>query len=146
MGLTIGFSYDAKDDYVLAENDNPDRFAEFDKGETINSVVGALESVGHKVIRIGNAKNMINRLVKGDRFDIVFNITEGLNGRGRESLAPAVLELFEQPYVGSDPVTMGITLDKTLAKKLVAYHGITTPGFFTVEKNQTINNFYNRYI
>ncbi|MFH1282649.1 MAG: hypothetical protein ABII27_03185 [bacterium] len=135
MGLTIGFTYDAKEDYALGIQDNPDKFAEFDEPLTIHEINSALESGGHTIIKIGHAKNLIKRLVAGEKYDIVFNIAEGITGRGREGQVPSILELYDQPYVGSDPVTMGLTLDKVLAKEIARYHGILTPNYFVAKQN-----------
>ncbi|WP_228013312.1 radical SAM protein [Nostoc edaphicum] len=49
-----------------------------------------------------------------DRWDLVFNIAEGLKGRSREAQVPAICELFAQPYTFSDPLTYALTLDKAL--------------------------------
>jgi D-alanine-D-alanine ligase len=64
--------------------------------------------------------------------DIVFNIAEGFKGRNRESQVPAVLELLDIPYTGSDPATLSIALDKVLAKRIVRQAGIHTPNFQTM--------------
>jgi D-alanine-D-alanine ligase len=49
--------------------------------------------------------------------DIVFNISEGFKGRNRESQVPAILDLYNIPFVGADALTLGVTLDKVVAKK-----------------------------
>ena len=59
--------------------------------------------------------------------DLVFNIAEGFKGRNRESQVPALLELLDIPYTGSDPATLSLALDKALAKKIVRQAGIHTP-------------------
>jgi D-alanine-D-alanine ligase len=61
--------------------------------------------------------------------DIVFNIAEGLRGRNREAHVPAICELLDIPYTGSDPATLSIALDKGLAKRMVKQEGVLTPGF-----------------
>ena len=61
--------------------------------------------------------------------DLVFNIAEGFQGRNRESAVPALLELLDIPYTGSDPATLSIALDKALAKRMVRTHGVLTPDF-----------------
>lgn len=129
MNITVGFTYDAKADYQLKDTDPADKYAEFDSEATISEITAALESGGYKVDRIGHAKNLINRILKGDKWDIVFNICEGIYGRNRESQVPAILELYDIPYMGSDVFTMGLTLDKTSAKKIIQYNGISTAGF-----------------
>jgi D-alanine-D-alanine ligase len=73
----------------------------------------------------------------------VFNIAEGLKGRNRESQVPALLELLDIPYTGSDPATLSIALDKGLAKKIVRQHGIHTPNFqlMTSGKERLLKDF-----
>jgi D-alanine-D-alanine ligase len=61
--------------------------------------------------------------------DVVFNIAEGFKGRSRESQVPALLELLDIPYTGSDPAALSVSLDKALAKRMVRTHGIHTPDY-----------------
>jgi len=60
---------------------------------------------------------------------VVFNIAEGFKGRSRESQVPALLELLDIPYTGSDPAALSVSLDKALAKRMVRTHGILTPNY-----------------
>jgi len=137
--LKVGFTYDAKADYKLMSGDSADKFAEFDSEETISQIQTALESSGHRIERIGNVKSLLKKISRGERWDIVFNIAEGICGRNRESQVPVVLEMFGIPYTGSDALTMGITLDKAVAKMIVAHHSISTPRFIEIaNKNDLI--------
>ncbi|MBI5573339.1 MAG: ATP-grasp domain-containing protein [Elusimicrobia bacterium] len=132
--LKIGFTYDAKSDYKLLAGDSPDKYAEFDSEETLSQIENALKSSGHNVERIGNAHVLLQKIAQGERWDLVFNIAEGVQGRNRESQVPAILELFGITYSGSDALTMGITLDKAVAKILVKHAGVLTPEFLEIEK------------
>ena len=58
--------------------------------------------------------------------EAVFNLAEGIGGRGRESQVPATLEMLGVPCTGSDPVAIGITLDKAMAKLMAKASGIAT--------------------
>ena len=49
---------------------------------------------------------------------------------------PAMLELLDIPYTGSDPAALSIALDKALAKKMVRQHGILTPDFLLMSHRQ----------
>src|SRR3989338_10595172 len=64
--------------------------------------------------------------------DIVFNIAEGYEGRNRESQAPILLEMLRIPYVGADGLTLGLTLDKVLTKKILMAERIPTPRYAEV--------------
>ena len=61
--------------------------------------------------------------------DIVFNIAEGANGLSRESQIPAMLEMLQIPFTGSDSLTLGICLDKSRTKEILTYHNIPNAKF-----------------
>jgi D-alanine-D-alanine ligase len=107
-----------------------DAFEEFDSEATIGNLCDALVSLGHEVIRLGAGPGIIEAL-RDIRPDIVFNIAEGEGGRCREAHVPALLEMLDIPYLGSDPLTLCITLDKPVAKRLVSSEGFPTPRFRT---------------
>lgn len=96
-----------------------DEFEEFDSPETVGAIAGAIESLGHTVVPLEADPTFPESLARGG-FDFVFNIAEGLKGRCREAQVPAVCDMLDIPYSGSDAITMGITLDKQLAKLAVA--------------------------
>ncbi len=128
MGLRVGLTYNLKSEVVLKSGDPPDLHAEFDSDETVGRIERALQSGGHDVVRIGNARTLVQRVPKLD-VDIVFNIAEGYGGRNRESQVPILLEMLRIPYVGGDGLTLGLTLDKVLTKKVLIAEGIATPRF-----------------
>jgi len=128
--MIIGLTYDLKEEYVVQQGEPEDDYAEFDSPETINEIKSALEQGGHQVVCIGNLKTLLQSLAVNDvKVDIIFNIAEGIKGRNRESQIPALLEAYQIPYVGSDALTLGLTLDKAMAKKIFIYHGLPTPPF-----------------
>ncbi len=133
--LRVGLAYDLKSDY-LAAGFAPHEVMEFDEEETIAGLAGALSALGHQVERVGRGTELARRLAAGERWDLVFNIAEGVSGRSREAQVPAVCELFGQPYTFSDPLTCAITLDKPLAKRLVRDSGFPTPAFAVVEREE----------
>ncbi|MBM3243927.1 MAG: ATP-grasp domain-containing protein [Candidatus Omnitrophica bacterium] len=127
----VGLTYDLKSDYKFKEGDPEDANAEFDHPSTIDVIAKAIEANGFKVERIGNAENLLERL-GSLKVDIVFNISEGMFGRNRESQVPVILEMAGIPFVGADALTLGITLDKVMAKKIFIADKIPTPKFFEV--------------
>ena len=129
--MRIGLTYDLKDDY-LALGFSEHAVAEFDSPATIDAVAGALESLGHEVERIGHVRSLATRLVAGARWDLVFNIAEGVAGFGRESQVPALLEAYEIPYTFSDPLVCALTLHKGMAKHVARGCGVPTPNFALV--------------
>jgi D-alanine-D-alanine ligase len=129
---TVGLTYDLKTDYQFHEGDPPDANAEFDHDSTIEVISAAIESNGFRVKKIGNAPRLMEQ-IDNLGVDIVFNISEGLGGRNRESQVPILLEMAKVPFVGSDALTLGVTLDKIMAKKIFISEGIATPKFFEIK-------------
>jgi len=130
--MRIGITYDLRAEY-LAAGFSEEETAEFDREDTIAAIEQALEDLGYETDRIGSVKNLASRLVAGERWDMVFNIAEGLEGFGREAQVPALLDAFHIPYTFSDPLVLSITLHKAMTKRVVRDLGISTPDFFVVE-------------
>ena len=130
--MKIGFTYDLKDQY-LAEGYSPLEAAEFDSLETIEGIESALLRHGHSVDRIGKLSDLLGRLARGDRWDLVFNIAEGLRGVARESQVPALLEAYEIPVTFADSLTLAVCLHKGYCKDVVKSHGIATAPFIVVD-------------
>jgi D-alanine-D-alanine ligase len=74
------------------------------------------------------------RLVRGDRWDLVFNIAEGLCGNAREAQVPALLDAYGIACTFSDPLVMALSLHKGLTKTVVAAAGVTTPAFAVIQR------------
>lgn len=135
--MTIGITYDLRSEYIamgFSENET----AEFDHEETIIAVESTLQHLGFHTDRIGNAKQLVNRLSQGNQWDMVFNIAEGMNGFGREALVPSLLDAYNIPYTFSDPMVLALTLHKAMTKHVIRDLGIPTPDFFLVETQEDI--------
>lgn len=118
--MRAGLTYNLKPPDAAAHGD---AFEEFDSIETVEALERALRAHGHEPVRIGYGEALLDADV-----DFVFNIAEGFGGRGRESQVPAVCELLGIPCTGSDPLIIGVTLDKALAKTYAKAHGIAVAG------------------
>jgi D-alanine-D-alanine ligase len=142
---TVGLTYDLKTDYQFKEGDPDDANAEFDHPSTVDVIADSIASLGYTVKKIGNVNNLLDN-IHSLGVDIVFNISEGLIGRNRESQVPILLEVANVPFVGADGLTLGITLDKILTKKILLYEGIPTPKFFEAkETGEAINVDHMRF-
>ena len=128
--LRVGFTYNVKR-VKPALDGTRDEEAEYDAPATVQAVREAIAAAGHEVIDL-EATADLPALIETTKPDLVFNMAEGIKGRNRESQVPALLELLDIPYSGSDPAALNIALDKALAKKIVRQHGIPTPNFFTM--------------
>lgn len=121
--MKIGLTYDLRSWY-LERGYTMDETAEFDKEETVAALEGELVRLGYETVRIGNIFELVEKLAAGQRWDMVFNIAEGLYGDGRESVVPALLDQYRIPYVFSGPVVMGVSLNKYLTRLVVAAAGV----------------------
>ncbi|HYH96556.1 D-alanine--D-alanine ligase family protein, partial [Hyalangium sp.] len=125
--LRVGFTYNVKRVKPTVDA-SEDSEAEYDSPATLQAIREAIASWGHEVVDL-EANQELPNVLSTTPLDIVFNIAEGFKGRNRESQVPAMLELLDIPYTGSDPATLSIALDKALAKKIVRQAGIHTPTF-----------------
>jgi D-alanine-D-alanine ligase len=100
--------------------------AEFDSPATIEAIASALRELGHEPIKL-EATRWLPGVLDEQGIDVAFNIAEGLVGRSREAQVPALLDMLQIPYTGSDPVSLALCLDKGLAKRVVELAGVTTP-------------------
>lgn len=133
--MKIGLTYDLRSEY-LAMGYSDEETAEFDRDDTIDALENALHAIGHETDRIGSGKKLIERLAAGDRWDLVFNIAEGLHGIGREAQVPAILDLYEIPYTFSDPLVMSLSLHKGMTKQVVGGFGYPTAAFIVVSSEK----------
>ncbi|HVT59587.1 MAG TPA: D-alanine--D-alanine ligase [Thermoanaerobaculia bacterium] len=131
--LTIALAYDLKSDY-LAAGFSAEAVMEFDEEDTVAALAGTLAGLGHQTERVGRGVELAKLLAAGRRWDLVFNLAEGVRGRSREAQVPALCEMFEQPYTFSDPLTAALTLDKPLAKRVVRDRGLPTAPFAVVSR------------
>ena len=130
--MKIGLTFDLKSTY-LEKGFTRDEVAEFDSEETIEGIETALQELGHQTERIGNVTELAAALVKGQKWDLVFNICEGMYGIGREAQVPALLDAYRVPYTFSDPLVLSLTLHKGLTKRVIRDAGIATAPFFMIE-------------
>ncbi|MBV8977196.1 MAG: D-alanine--D-alanine ligase [Alphaproteobacteria bacterium] len=131
--MRIGVTYDLRADYI-AMGYGEEETAEFDSEVTIEAICSALAGMGLTPVRIGGVRKLVARLARGERFDAVFNFCEGLRGVAREAQVPALLEAYDIPYVFSDALTLALSLDKAMAKRVVRDAGIPTADFQVIEK------------
>jgi D-alanine-D-alanine ligase len=127
--IRVGFTYNVKREGVSPDSDEQ---AEWDPPETIMAISSALERQGHVVVHLEATPDLPRVLAEAD-VDLIFNIAEGVEGRNREAQVPALCELLNIPYTGSDSATLAIALDKALCKKVLMQHDILTPKFQVME-------------
>lgn len=113
-----------------------DRWDDLDSPATINAILDALHSAGHRAeffeAQIKPPYSLIEKLTDYDP-DLCFNIAEGHYGDSREAQIPALLDMLELPYTGSRVLTLTLSLDKPMTKRLLKYHNLLTPEFQVFE-------------
>jgi D-alanine-D-alanine ligase len=136
--MNIGLTYDLRSEY-LAEGYGEKETAEFDRDDTIEALAATLGGLGHQVERIGHARSLIQQLAAGRRWDLVFNIAEGLHGIGREAQVPAILDVYAIPYTFSDPLVMALTLHKGMTKRVLRDAGVPTSDFVVAAEPEDLH-------
>jgi D-alanine-D-alanine ligase len=142
--ICVGLTYDLRDAYLEAGYSELET-AEFDRADTISGIETALVALGYRVDRIGHIKQLATRLVAGDRWDLVFNICEGMHGIAREAQVPALLDAYQIPYVFSDAQICALTLNKAMTKDVVRAAGVATPDYEILQQVADIRRVDMKY-
>jgi D-alanine-D-alanine ligase len=125
--MRIGLIYDTFDAYPWTDDDPPDADAEYEPEETVEALVETVQYMDHTPVRVGTAFDLREQLDAGLALDAAINIAEGAHSRNREAYAPILLEIAGIPCLGSDALTLSVTLDKAWTKDLVAAADVPTP-------------------
>lgn len=130
--LTVALLYNLKQNAPHeSTGDEPwDVWNELDSERTVTGIERALRTGGYDVIPMEGDANLIQCLQK-EHVDIAFNTCEGHRGGSREAQVPAILDMLGIPYTGSGVMTLALALDKPMSKRVLAFHGLPTPGFQT---------------
>lgn len=136
--MRIGITYNLKDEVTPLSVLNREHNEEYDNITTIDAICTVLEKSGLETVKLGARIDIFDRLRK-EEVDFVFNVAEGYYGRNRESIIPSILEMVNIPYSGSDPLTMGLTLDKIMTKKIFQFARIPSPRYGIVRKLEDTN-------
>jgi D-alanine-D-alanine ligase len=95
-------------------------------------VISTLTAMGHEVqvLPVHDDLGEIRRLVTEWKPHIAFNLLEGFDDVTIfDQNVVSLLELLKLPYTGSNPRGLLLARDKSLSKKLLAYHRIAVPEF-----------------
>ena len=114
-----------------AELETPDAEAELDSIDTVRAIGRGLNRAVCRA-KLYTADRSLPVQLQSETPDFVFNIAEGIRGRGREAQVPALLDMLGIPYTGSDATTLCIALDKALTKRLLATYHVKTPPYFNI--------------
>lgn len=137
--MRVGLTYDLKESVQIDQTAPEDALEEYDYPATVEYIAKALESQGHRVVRLGGGREFLAGVLR-EKVDVVFNISEGRGTyRSREAQVPSVLEMLNIPYSGSDPLCLAICLEKSLTKEIVARAGVSTPRWFVLKDVKSLS-------
>lgn len=91
----------------------------------------ALQKLGHEPshVELDGRPQSLHALSKCDA-DLLFNLTESFDGDDtKEMNVVAYVDLLGLRYTGAGPHAIFLSQDKSIAKKIFAFHGIKTPFF-----------------
>lgn len=126
MTLEIGIAYDLRSAYEGTVSGPDDRLEEYDSESTVKAIAGVIEKLGHRPRLLGGGRGFVVEILRHPP-DLVFNVAEGFGTRSREAHVPAALEMLDIPFTHSDPLTLAVSLEKAICKRLVASAGVPTP-------------------
>jgi D-alanine-D-alanine ligase len=126
--LKVAVLANLKKNVPLRPDAPPDDNVEYDREETVESILDSLRQVGHKPFFLEADASLLDSIRK-TKPEFCFNISEGLRGDARESHVPAILEMLGVPYSGSRVLANAISLEKVIAKRIWRDRGLPTVPF-----------------
>ena len=140
--MKIGVLYEYRDDTEEYPGENADIAAgrrrrkrpKLDREQ----IFEALEKLEHepKYIELDGRDNTLFGVAKADA-DLIFNLVDSYGGDdGKDLHIPAYLELIRAKYTGSGPHGLLLAQDKSLAKKIIEFHGLRTPFSMVVHRGR----------
>lgn len=115
------------------EGMSDDQWDDLDSESTIEALIKAIRAGGNYCEFLEGDITLWDTIHKY-KPDICFNICEGHFGDAREAQVPAILEMLRIPYTGSKVLTLALSLDKPMTKRVLTYHDLPTPPFQTFER------------
>jgi D-alanine-D-alanine ligase len=127
--LRIGLVYDLLGSHPRRPGLPADADVEYEPEATVAALEAAIRRLGHEPVRLGGPHELLARAGKGELppLDAAWNIAEGFGSRNREAWAPVLLEMLGVPALGSDALTLSLSLDKAWTLERVAAAGVPVP-------------------
>ena len=123
---------------------------ERDKKDTINphggaqltgtnsALQGAMVSLGHEVHMVKGDYDLLNNLATIQP-DVIFNNCTGIHDKSSQPQIAGMLELSGIPFTGSGQTAHTLSLYKPLTKKILLFHGVSTPKFVVVQMDRKLD-------
>jgi D-alanine-D-alanine ligase len=138
--LRIGLVYETNETYPRHPADPADAHAEFEPECTIEALEAAISHLGHRPVRLGSPTDLLRRIGRDASLgvDVAFNLAEGFGGRNREAWAPVLLEMAGIPCIGSDALSLSMSLDKAWTNAWLAAAGLPVALQITLESAEDV--------
>jgi D-alanine-D-alanine ligase len=110
--------------------------------EAVEAVEIAIDTWGHDAVRVPvNPDGRWVERVRRARFDLVFNLCEGIDGVAEfEPMVIAVLELFGIPYTGNSSATAALCLHKNLVNTMLDRAGLPVPRWSLARRGEDVTS------
>ncbi len=134
----VAVLYDVWDEAEVEEESPKPRGRRKPEKEDRQEIHEALKANGHSAfyVEIDGTKDSLRKLAETE-CDMVFNLTESWAGDDTKDIdLAAYLELLGLRYTGTGPAGLHLAQNKSLAKKIFAFHGIRTPYFASVHRGR----------
>ncbi len=122
----VALVYDVFEAFEWHPGDPDDADAEYEPWSTVEAIEAGLRWAGAEPVRVGTVRELIAAL-PSLRADAALSIAEGRGGINREGHAPTLFDLVGLPFLGSDALTMSLSLDKAWTNAVVAAVGVPVP-------------------
>lgn len=126
--LKVAVLYNLKENAPHLAGVPDDVLDELDSPKNVNDYCEAIRALGHDVVAYEGNPDLVARL-RENPVDICFNTCEGFRGDSREAQVPALLEMLGIPYTAARVMSLALTLDKAMTKRILRYHDLPTPAF-----------------
>jgi D-alanine-D-alanine ligase len=133
--LRIGLVFETLEGRSREAGQPSDVLAEYEPESTIAALEDAIRVLGHQPVRLGAPADLLSRAARGAGLgvDAALDIAEGERTRNREAWAPVLLEMLGVPTLGSDALTLSLSLDKAWTQDVVAAAGVPVAPHASVE-------------
>jgi len=121
--------------------DYKEEFQDTESWYTEKDVYEALLANGYQVSLLGlfDDISLLLEEIKENKPDVVFNLAEVFNQKSHlDKNVASLLEMMDIPYTGGSPGSLFICNDKGLSKKILRFHRVRVPRFYTFYRGRKV--------
>ncbi|EMN48626.1 D-ala D-ala ligase C-terminal domain protein [Leptospira interrogans str. L1207] len=116
---------------------------EWESKKSVDAILELLNEVGESIELVVTPNELLEKLkcycdLDFSKRPVIFHLMEGFCSRNRESLIPAVAELFGFPHTGSDSYSQNVSLDKNLTRIFAQSIGVPVASGFWIRSKDVL--------